>query len=182
METGKGYEERKRIICYVPARVSHVGTAITSNTMDEDKMIKKLLTFTPRMAEMVEEIKGAKGYVSFSAVVHAAIIELYTKTFPNYMRPLVKDEDPASRLRRKAAIKEARAELFREDQLEIVKELGGTVVEDGGKEYCAYFTYSGAKRFEQKIPLQFLTNELMKSQYQPSRERVERLQREGKTD
>lgn len=144
-------------------------------------MIKKLITFTQRMIEMVEEIRVAKGYVSFSAVVHAAVVEMHTKTFPNYMRPM-KEDDPAARVRRKAMEKEAREDMVREEHLEVARQLGATIVTEGGKEFAVYYNYVQSKRYEQKVPIQLLSTDLLKAQYQPSREKVEQLQRDKKVD
>lgn len=145
-------------------------------------MIKKLITFSPRMVEMIQEIQDTKGYVSFSSIIHTAVVELHTHIFPNYLRPLAKDEDPAKKIKRKAMEKEVKKETARNEYLRLVEELKGQVVEESGKEFCLYFTYTGKKRFEQKIPLQMVSSDMVKTQYQPSKERVEQLQREGKVD
>lgn len=146
-------------------------------------MLKKLITFTNRMYEMVEEIQSARGYPSFSAVIHASIIELHGKTFPAYKGVSSRNEDPATKVRRKMAEKDAKLDVLREEKLTIVSALEGTVVsETGGKEFCQYYTYTSRKRFAQKVPLHLLSAELVKAQYQPSKERVLSLQKAKKVD
>jgi hypothetical protein len=143
---------------------------------------KKLITFTDRLVDMVQELENHKGFPSFSAVVHSAIIEMHSKTFPGYIRPLAKDENPADRLKRKQRDNDVKKEMVRADMLAIVEQLGGKVAVEAGKEFCVYFTYAGKKRFEQKVPIEMLSSDLVKTQYQPTREKVEQLQKEGKVD
>ncbi len=144
---------------------------------------KRTISFTDRMDEMIEEIKSAKGYISTSAVIHAAIIELHSKAFPAYAnRPLAKDEPVADKIKRKQAEKDAKAELIRQEYLRIAEALGGRVVNENGNEYCIYYTYFSKRRYEQKVPLHMLSTDLIPIQYQPSREAVEKLQKDGKTE
>ena len=143
---------------------------------------KKLITFTDRLVEMVQELENHKGFPSFSAVVHSAIIEMHSKTFPGYVRPLAKDENPADRLKRKQRDNEVKKEMVRADALAVVEHLAGSVVVESGKEFCVYFTYAGRKRFEQKIPIEMLSTDLVKTQHQPSKDKVLQLQKEGKVD
>lgn len=145
-------------------------------------MLKKLITFTPRMSEMIDEIQRVKGYVSFSAVIHAAVVDLHSRTFPAYKGVSSREEDPMTKVRRKAAEKEAKKDLVREEKVSIVEELGGEVIEEHGVEYCTYYTYSGRKRFAQRVPLLLVNAELIKAQYQPNKERILKLQQEKKVD
>ncbi len=133
------------------------------------------------MADMILEIQATKGYVSFSAVVHSAVIELHHKTFPTYVMRQPK-RSPTEKVHDKAEEKAAKESIQRDVFLKLADELGGTVVMEAGKEFCKYFTYTHKKRYEQKIPLQMLSTDLVKTQYQPSREKVEQLQKEGKTE
>lgn len=143
-------------------------------------IIKKVLTFTPRMYEMVGEIEREKGYISFSAVIHQAIIDLHDSTFPKYAKK--KEESPRGRIERLKAEKEAKLDIAREGFIELLDALGGKIERVAGKEFAVYFTYTGRKRYEQKVPLEMLSTDIVKTQYQPSKEKVEQLQREGKVD
>lgn len=144
--------------------------------------MKKVISFTDRLTEMVEEIQEAKGYTTFTSVVHQAIIDLHTRTFPAYLKSPKAAESPEDRVRRKAEEKKAKEEGVREEKLEIAKALKGKVVSEAGNEFCVYYTYTGKKRYEQKIPLMLLTTDVLKNQYHPSKEKVEQYQKEGKTD
>jgi len=141
----------------------------------------KVIKFTERLLEMVEEIKARKGFPTFTAVVHAALIEMYTRMNPDYKATL-RPESPEDRVKRRKAEKDVKAEMVRSDSFEVVALLGGQIITEAGKEFCKYFTYSGKKRFEQKVPLNMLSNDLVITQFQPSREKVEILQKEGKVD
>ena len=143
-------------------------------------MKRQLITFPTRLEEMVQELKDEKGYASTTAVVHAGLIELHTKAFPNYMRkpPSTGVERVRVQQDTKKAKEDAAEGVFRE----LSDALGGKIVVEGGKSFCVYFTYTGKKRFEQKVPLELLSTDLVKTQYQPSKEKVLKLQAEGKTD
>lgn len=145
-------------------------------------MIKKNITFTDRLEEMVKELEEKKGYPSFSAVVHQAIIDMHNKAFPSYVREASVRETPEDRVRRKKEIKEAKEALAREEQLEIMADLEGDLVQTDTGEFVRYYTYTNSKRFEQQVSLSSLTPDLVKTQYQPSREKVEKLRAEGKVD
>lgn len=145
-------------------------------------MIKKNIAFTEKMAEMVAELQERKGYMSFSAVVHQAIVDMHTKAFPAYVREPSARETPEERVRRKSEEKQAKEGIRREEQVTIVAELGGEVIEKNGQEYVKYYTYTNSKRYEQNVPLIEMSTDLVKTQYQPSRERVEKLREQGKTD
>lgn len=149
--------------------------------MSEEKPKRYGIAFTPRMVEMVNEIMNNRGLMSFSAAVHFAVAELYKKDNPAYVA-LRTNETPADRMLRKKQEKEAKEDMARADQLAILEALGGQLINKEGSEVAVYFTYSGKKRFEQDVSLSMLTTDLVKTQYQPSRERVEQLQAEGKVD
>lgn len=135
------------------------------------------------MVEMVDELMERKGYMFFSGVIHQAVIDMYSKAFPSYVREPAARETPGEKVRRKAEQKEAAAAQAREGQLAIVEQLGGTVVtKDGGNEMARYYTYTGKKRFEQEVALDQISSDLVKTQYFPSKEKVLALQAEGKTD
>lgn len=141
-------------------------------------MIKKAMSFTDRMGEMVEELQNKLGLMSFSGVVHFAITELYRKEFPAYKETASPEERLKTKKMQKAMQEEEAMDEFRE----LAKALDGRIVVEGGKEFCVYYNYTGRTRFEQKVPLNMLSSDLVKTQYQPSREKVEQYQKEGKTD
>lgn len=151
--------------------------------MSRQKINIKRVTigFTDKMLEMVEKIQQERGLMSFAAAVHFAVAELYKKDNPAYMA-LKANETPEERMKRRKEEKEAKEDMVRLDQLAILEALGGKLVVKEGNEVCVYYTYSGKKRFEQTVSLNMLSTDLVKTQYQPNREKVESLQKEGKTD
>lgn len=144
---------------------------------------QKLITFTERQIEMANEIMAELGYNSFSQVVQQALIDKYQRTFPNYIKSGAKEE-PVDRAQRKEQEKVAKKDIVLEGYRDIARRLGGTLVTDdtGGNEACIYYTYTGKKRYEQRVPLNQLSEDLIKTQYQPNRAAVEKLQKEGKVD
>lgn len=133
------------------------------------------------MVAMVEGIKKKNALPSFSAAIHFAVASMHAKDNPAYIT-LKANESPEERVRRKKEERTAKEDIVREEQLDILKQLDGKLVEKEGAEVCVYFTYSGKKRFEQTVSLNMLSTDLVKTQYQPNRAKVEQLQREGKTD
>lgn len=145
----------------------------------ENKNIPKLVTFTPKMAEMIDEIQEKKGYISFSAVIHQAVIELHKGYFPAYVQ---KDSSAIGKMKRKDEEKKAKIELHNESLIGICEELGGKIKDKNGTPICTYYTYSHKKRYEQSIPVEQLTEDLPKNQYSPSKAKVEQLQKAKKVD
>lgn len=144
-------------------------------------MERKSISFTGRMLEMIDEIKSSKGYVSLSSVVQQAVVQMHSKTFPTYVIPR-KDNSPEARLERKDEMKRLKEEKALEKQIGICEDLGGKVSEKADGFVCTYFTYTGKKRFRQDVPLAMVSNDLIKIQYHPSKEKVLKLQEEGKVD
>ena len=146
-------------------------------------MIKKTLTFSERMVEMVREIKDLKGYPTFSSVIHQSIIELHTKLKPAYIRENVPLKTAEEKARAKHDIKEAELQIVIDEQIKLCKKLGGTVVDDaaGGELRCHYSTYNFKAIYEQNIPLSMLSEDMLANQYHPSKQRVEDLLAKKKT-
>lgn len=141
-------------------------------------MIKKNLTFSERSIEMVEEIKDVKGYASFSATVHQGIAELHAKVFPAYARAPKEAKTPSEKAKEKVALREAEIQIVMEKQAKICTSLGGKVVEgDNGLQLCQYFTYNFKVKHEQQVLLDQLSTDLIKTQYHPSKARVQDLRK-----
>lgn len=125
---------------------------------------KKVITFNPRMREMIKQLRETQGYMSDSAVIHNAIIRMHSKEFPMYAQL------KSSTSERKMTVEE--------DRMHICNLLEGKIV--GSK--CVFFNYSGKKRFLQELPLSIMSDDLFKTQYQPSREKVDQLRKDKKVD
>lgn len=143
--------------------------------------IKKTLVFSKRLVEMIEELQSKRGFLSFSATVHSCIAEVYSRAFPAYSIGITK-ETPEEKLQRKEKEKEAKINMEKDKLREIVRQLGGQTVIDKGTEFAVYYTYAGKKRYEQKTPLTMISSDILRTQYQPNRETVERYQAEGKSE
>lgn len=151
----------------------------------QEKEWKRIsIIFNKEILAMVERFIKEKGYDTTSEVVKQAIRAFYAKEFPAYVdakREVPKTlEDKLDYEDRKKALKEQNEE---KRMMTICEALGGTVeTNDGGNKVCRYFTYDKKNRYEQELPLSFLTEDLLSSQYSPSREDVERRQKEGKVN
>lgn len=147
----------------------------------QKKSKSRLIVFPEPIEDMVEEIIEKKGYPSFSAVVRQGIIELHSSYFPNYVK-MKSDNSARSKMERKAEEKKAKEDMEKERLLGICEQLGGEVVDKAGSPFCTYYTYNSKKRYEQSIPVEQLSEDLVKVQYSPSKEKVLKLQEEGKVD
>jgi len=146
---------------------------------DKKDLVRKQLYFTPRLNEMVLEIQDDKGYPSFSAVVHQSIIDHHHRCFPAYTN---RDKSAEVTVQRKQDKRDALEKLEREKLASICTVLGGKIKDENGTDYCIYHTYAHKKRYEQKVPVDQLTEDLSKNQYSPSKTKVESLQKAGKVD
>jgi len=149
--------------------------------MAEDNIKRKMLYLNERHMEMLNDIKAEKGYKQDTMVFYQALIDMHAKMFPAYARTR-ELESPTEKVNRKEEEKKAKEDIVKSELLAIAQQLGGEIIDKGGKEFVKYFNYSGKKRFEQLVPLTMMSTDLVKIQYQPSRERVEQLQKEGKTE
>lgn len=147
-------------------------------------MVKKLLTFTPVVWEMIERIKNEKGYASSSAVVYQAVINMHDKIFVPYAnRSVGKNMTAEEKIRKEEEEKEARSKVDLEKKVAICQTLGGqTVKQNDGSLLCKYFTYSFSKRYLQEIPVNLLTDDLIRNQYAPSKKDVLKLQENKKVE
>ncbi len=143
-------------------------------------MKKKVISFTSRMVEMVDEIREEKGYMSFSSVVHQAIVDMHKSLFPAYAYPR-KDNSPEAKIKRKREEKEAKEADALQEKEHICRELDGEIVEQaGGGKVCKYFTYYHTKKYPQTVPMEMVSVDLVKTQYEPDKKRVMKLIKEGK--
>lgn len=140
--------------------------------------------FNDEMLAMLDRFLNEKGYDTISEVVKQAIRVSYAKEFPAYVdlkREVPKTlEEKVDYEDRKKALKEKKEE---DRMIAICEALGGEViVNEGGNKVCKYFTYDRKNRYEQELPLMMLSDDLLASQYSPSREDVEKRQKEGKVN
>jgi Arc/MetJ-type ribon-helix-helix transcriptional regulator len=151
----------------------------------QEKEWKRIsIIFNKEILAMVERFIKEKGYDTTSEVVKQAVRYLYAKEFPAYIearKEIPKTlEDRVDYEDRKKALKEKKEE---DRMVAICDALGGKVsTNEGGNKVCIYYTYDKKNRYEQELPLSFLTDDLITSQYSPSKEDVERRQNEGKVN
>lgn len=155
------------------------------DTQENEPTWKRVsIIFNKEIQGMIERFVNEKGYDTTSEVVKQAVRYLYAKEFPAYVdakREIPKTmEDKVDYEDKKKAFKEKKEE---ERLVKICSALGGEMkVNEGGNKVCIYFTYDRKNRYEQELPLSFLTDDLLASQYSPSKEDVERRQQEGKVN
>lgn len=124
-----------------------------------------------RLEEMIENLMREKGYSSKAEVVRSAVIRLHESTFPPYTQ------------KGKSKKQQQKIEEVSEGET-ICKLLEGAIIADKntGEKSCRYYVYDRKDRFEREIPLKALKRDLVPSQYSPSREKVEQLQADNKTN
>lgn len=146
--------------------------------------IRKTYLMNEGMVSKIKAIQEEKNFTSETMVVVVALNLLYDKTFKDYVvgrggRTLSDDEKADSQIK-VADLKKQKEEAR---LLEIAKALNGEVIfNDGGGKVVRYFTYDKSNRYEQELPLTMMSEELISSQYFPSREEVEKRQKAGKVN
>ena len=143
---------------------------------------KKLITFTPKMEEMVEQIQDYRGLCSFSAAVHSAIGDTYARMFPIYAQKVGKTlKTPEEKVAEKESFKQAKKDLEIKSQLSLLEKFEGwtTIDKTTGDLIAHYYTYDFKNRNEQKMPLEMLKPSYLKNQYNPDRETVEKIYKKG---
>lgn len=144
------------------------------------KKIRKSVTITPRIDEMIKHLEEDQGFLSEAEVVRTAVIKLHRDTYSKKG-----DDDGGSSVKvvqqksgRPKKTKEEKQKEEKEKKKKICDELGGEV-KNGN---CHYYTYSLRDRFKQQVPLTILKESHLKNQYDPSKEKVEELQKEEKVN
>lgn len=138
---------------------------------------RKLISFTPVLNDMVERIREIKGFPSFSAVIHAAIIEYDRKCNPTYVKKA--NYTPEEQAAREIDRKKSKLRLLENEKMEIARKLGGTVTGPEGDRTVRFYNYHGKSRFEQQMPLEMLNEEFIKRQYHPSKQQVDEWREKG---
>ncbi len=149
------------------------------------KLKSKLISITasPRLQEMVQDIKDRRGYSTTTQVFTQGVVELYTRLYPAYMAEKKSALTPKARAREAVEEKEEKKLIAQEKLVDFCTELGGNVKTDGGGvKVCYYYNYANDKRYEQETPLEMLSEDLLKTQYEPSKTKVVQLQKDGKVD
>lgn len=134
--------------------------------------------FTKRHREMIEQIMEAKGYPSLSSTVQQAVVEMHGSVFKDYVMAK-KARTEGTEGRSKEEIKKS----IQTDKFEnTCQVLGGVLMNRNGVAYCDYFTYERKNRYKQEVPLTDLSDTNISKQYFPSKEAVEKLQKEKKVN
>lgn len=125
---------------------------------------------------IIPEIKAYKGLSSHTAVIQQCVLEVYLKL----MRSNIERTSLPKVTERKEPTVKPKAGVT--DKNVICGKLGGKIKNIGGALICEYYTYTYKQRYKQQVELGALTEELVGLQYHPSREKVEALQAQGKTE
>lgn len=152
--------------------------------MNEEKKIRKTFLFSPSLVQMIKELQDKTKQNSATAVVIEAINTLNRKINPSYVtqRTLTVAKTPEDRAEQQMEIARIKKEKEEEVLLDIANRLEGHVtINESGHKTVRFFNYDKGRRDEQTLPLRMMNEELVKDQYYPSREEVEKRQAEGKT-
>ena len=144
---------------------------------------KKLVSFTPRMIEMLQALKDKRGFMSDPEVVRCAISEMYGRTFPAYSSTPRKRLTPEQQVQEDEQKKVAQQKRTTGEKRSICMRLAGKFKEnDNDNVMCHYYTYSLKKRYKQEVSIEMLNEDMIKTQYQPSKTKVLALQAAHKVD
>lgn len=147
------------------------------------KKQKVLLHVPLEMIEMVNKIKEKKVFISNSAVWFQALREYNDAVFKDYLeekrsRSEKKTLTPMDRVKRKEDEKEAKKQLIIDKKLDIVKRLGGRVVDYGRNNRTAqWYTYHSRGKDMQEMSLELLTEDLVDNQFHGERAEIEKYQK-----
>lgn len=152
--------------------------------MDEEKTIRKSIIITKKLSEMVDEIRKEKGYKSFVSVIELAIGELYSQVFKDYVMARNKQsaKTPEEKAEASLKIQEIKKQKEEDILLAIAAKLDGRVSGPMGDRRVKYFTYDKSNRYEQEVPLEMMSEELIDAQYYPDQPTILRRQKEGKVN
>lgn len=149
-----------------------------------DQRIIKTISLKPAINEYAEILLTKHGYQNFSALVTEGIRALYDAAYPAYARKAERVQKTVlSKTERDAEARAERLRTFMElaAALEAVPVGGQWNPVMGEDQPVTYFTYNVLERFEQQLPLSWLTPEHVANQYSPSKEKVLALKAAGKT-
>jgi hypothetical protein len=141
-------------------------------------MAKKLpISLGDETEAMLVDIQARAGLKSLNGAVNFCIFEAHRGLFPAYMKTQRKGLS-----RTRAERREENRTQEEEDQHAICEELGGKIEGEGPSKVCIYHTYQLRKRYEQRVSLGMLNDEMIRHQYDPSKEQVLKLKEAGKCD
>lgn len=143
---------------------------------------RKTYYLDERFLDMLKALQYKMHYTSETAVIIEAVNTLNRKINPNYAgaRAPLSAEERAARNIDVAALTKKRAE---DAFVTIANALEGKIeVTPGGNKVVRYYTYNRNTRYEQKLPLESMTEDLLNSQYFPSKEDVKARQADGRAD
>ena len=141
-------------------------------------LIRKSMQFTEKLVANLEEIRVKNGLPSSTATVQFCIIQTYKNEFKDYV--MAKKGNTAEG---KAESEEVVKQATTDANTALCVKLGGDVsIDNNGAMVCNYYTYNKKNRYEQKVSLNSLTEDLLTRQFFPDKETVEQLQKEGKVN
>jgi len=154
------------------------------NDTEKKKWKRVSMIFNEDILAMIERFMSEKGFDTTSEVVKQAIRGMYTKEFPAYVEAKRQGPvTPEEKAQYEQDKKEAKIKLEEKRLMGICEALGGKVEKgESGNMVCKYFQYDKNNRYENELPIAFLSEDLLESQYSPSKEDVERRQKAGKVN
>ena len=141
---------------------------MTENTPQKPR---KPISFRPPevILQMIDDIQTLKGYEGMSAVLYQAIREMHARSFPAYATT-------GKKIARRNEDEEEHPNMA------IARKLGGAIVERDSGPACVYYNFHKSHAYRQEVPLDALTDAMIRNQYSPSKLKVEELRAKGKTD
>lgn len=141
--------------------------------MEKKTKILKTISFPERAVEMVNEVMERNGMPTFTSALCSMIAAAYPKMIRDYVDKMgIRQMTPEEKAANKEREKQATGRIQYDRQKLICDALEGTVEKSGHGYVCKYFTHSKYAKYPQTVPLDILTEDLLKSQYSPSKELV----------
>lgn len=148
------------------------------------KLNKIQLRPTDKQKQMIIDLMEEKGFRSAVSTIEFCIAESHKREFPAYVRAKMNPEDPVEaervKIEKREAADKARQEAEEAKAMVFANKLDAEVYEDGDKKMVRYYTYDNKNRYEQVVPLIYLSQDDVDQQYTPSKKKVLQYQKEGK--
>ena len=136
--------------------------------------VRITLYLSDTMNAMLTRLRDDRVDTSFSETIRECIRALYTKTYPEYKEKITLSTKTILTDEQKETMEKLQAQKVKTKQKQICLLLGGKMNKEETE--CTYYVYDEKLRFEQTVPLSTLNENMVETQYTPSRERVKELQ------
>lgn len=147
--------------------------------------VRKTFLVDEGLVEVIKKLKKDNHYNSETAVIIEAVMSLNRKLNPGYVvsRAETRAKTPEQKLDEEDERKRIKKQREEDAQMVIVNALEGRVsIGAGGGKVVKYYTYDRKNRYQQQLPIDMMSEDLIASQYFPTKEDVLARQAKGEVN